>query len=94
VLKLDRATISLASVPLLSAIQYRKAPGVAAEDGTDCLNWTLLTDIEPSSGYSLSTVVDATECTCTTPGGCNSITRDAAIARGVPEEIIVTRITP
>lgn len=94
VLKLDRATISLANVELISAIQYRKAPGVTIEDGTDCIAWSLYTEADPATVYSLSTVEDSTTCTCTTPGGCNSITREAAIARGVPDEIIVNRITP
>lgn len=94
VLKLDRATISLGSVPLISAIQYRKALGATIEDGTDCLGWSLYTEADPATVYSLSTVTDSTACTCTTPGGCNSITREAAIARGVPDEIIITRITP
>jgi hypothetical protein len=94
VFKLDRATMTLGSVPLISAIQYRKPPGVTIEDGTDCLAWSLYTEADPATVYSLSTVTDSTSCTCTTPGGCNALTRDAAIARGVPEEITVTRITP
>ena len=94
VFKLDRATMTLGSVPLISAIQYRKPPGVTIEDGTDCLAWSLYTEADPATVYSLSTVTDSTSCTCTTPGGCNALTRDAAIARGVPDEIIVTRITP
>ena len=88
------AAFSLASVPLISAIQYRKAPGATIEDGTDCLAWSLYTEADPATVYSLSTVTDSTTCTCTTPGGCNAITREAAIARGVPDEIIVNRITP
>jgi hypothetical protein len=94
VFKLDRATMSLASLPVISAIQYRKAPNVAPENGSDCIVWSLYTEIDPTTVYSLSTVTDSTSCTCTTPGGCNALTRDAAIARGVPEEITVTRITP
>ena len=94
VLTLDRATISLGSVPLISAIQYRKSPGVTIENGTDCIAWSLYTEADPAAVYSLSTVEDSTACTCTTPGGCNSITREAAIARGVPDEIVITRITP
>lgn len=94
VLKLDRATISLATPPLISAIQYRKAPNVTPLDGADCIAWSLYTEADPATVYSLSTVVDSTVCTCTTPGGCNAITREAAIARGVPDEIIVNRITP
>ena len=94
VLQLDRATISLASVPLVSAIQYRKAPGTTIEDGTDCIAWSLYTEADPATVYSLSTVTDSTACTCTTPGGCNALTRARAIAIGVPDEIIVTRITP
>jgi hypothetical protein len=94
VFKLDRATMTLGSVPLISAIQYRKPPGVTIEDGTDCIAWSLYTEVDPTTVYSLSTVTDSTSCTCTTPGGCNALTRDAAIARGVPDEIIVTRITP
>jgi len=94
VLKLDRATITLASTPLISAIQYRKPPGVTMETGPDCIAWSLYTEFDPATVYSLSTVEDETVCTCTTPGGCNSITREAAIARGVPDSIIVNRITP
>jgi hypothetical protein len=94
VLTLDRATITMSSTALISAIQYRKAPGTAPEDGVDCIAWDLYTESNPSSGYSLSTVVDTTECTCTTGGGCSAITAEAAIARGVPEEITITRITP
>lgn len=94
VLKLDRATITLATPPLVSAIQYRKTPGVTPLDGTDCIAWSLYTEADPATVYSLSTVEDDAACTCTTPGGCNAITREAAIARGVPDEIIVNRITP
>jgi hypothetical protein len=94
VLTLDRATITMSSTALISAIQYRKAPGTAPEDGVDCIGWNLYSETNPSSGYSLSTVVDTTECTCTTGGGCNAITAEAAIARGVPANITITRITP
>jgi len=94
VLTLDRATITMSSTALISAIQYRKAPGTAPEDGVDCIGWNLYSETNPSSVYSLSTVVDTTECTCTTGGGCNAITAEAAIARGVPANITITRITP
>jgi hypothetical protein len=95
VLRLDRANISLTSVPVISALQVRKAPNTSPDNGADCLAWNLITDQEPTPpSFALSTVEDSRECSCTTSLGCNAITAERAIEIGIPAEIVVKRITP
>ena len=91
-MKLDRATIGLATVPegLLVRKQWTKYGGYTP--ALDCLSGEYGSVSTP---HSFSVVVDSTSCSCTTQvSSCSAITASRAIEIGVPAEITVTRITP
>jgi hypothetical protein len=93
-LMLDRAQVQLASLTEseLKATQYSKVSAYVPP--YDCIASFGAAAVEAS----LSTVVDPRECSCQPLGSasaaCTAITAARAIEIGIPESIVVSRITP